>query len=502
MNNPQSSRSRQEKGIIAIDLAAGSNGHGAAKGNAKDGFGMQESPFFSVYNFAPFPYLLLNAEGVIRQVNLAGASLFELSIAELVGKKLSKFVERTYLSDLNDFLDSLSTGNDRNFLELDLILPGDKVQAVRVDGIGSNDNGPIAYYLAFTNISTLTPNVYVVEQFKEKLEMSLEASHAGTWELETDTMRFYLLLSNKILCPIPVSGFDGLYSTFIKYIHPDDQNMVQASFRLAIDSDVPINVICRFPTEDGKICYGRIKGQFLNNITRSKSLAGIIMNVTEQVLAEQRETELKDNQQRQVSMAILQAGENERRQISHMLHDSVSQLLYGVKMKIDLLKPVLNETGSLAEIDVLVDEAISDLRNISFALAPSILVEFGLPATLNELAGRLSSANMDIRIACFQDVERPALALELNIFRIIQELINNCIKHSGATIVDIQLRLSHEISIKVNDNGKGFNYSAEAANPTGSGLLSIGNRLALYNGKVKVHSVIGEGSAVTITLDL
>jgi signal transduction histidine kinase len=225
------------------------------------------------------------------------------------------------------------------------------------------------------------------------------------------------------------------------------------------------------------------------------------MNVTEQVLAEQREMELRNDQQRLISMATIQAGENERRRISDMLHDSVNQLLYGVKLKLDVIKPEIKNPGSFMEINELVDQAINDVRNISFTLAPSILVEFGLPATLKELAGRLSSSKLQIKIACFQDIERPALALELNIFRIIQELVNNCIKHSGATLIDIELRLIQEITIVVEDNGKGFNNSLQTDNPSGSGLSSIKNRLTLYNGTLKIDSVIGEGTTVFITFN-
>jgi signal transduction histidine kinase len=103
------------------------------------------------------------------------------------------------------------------------------------------------------------------------------------------------------------------------------------------------------------------------------------------------------------------------------------------------------------EIDELVDQAINDVRNISFALAPSILVEFGLPATLKRIGGQaVLGQNCKSRLACFRRrIERPALALELNIFRIIQELVNNCIKHSGATLIDVELRLSREITIVV-----------------------------------------------------
>jgi PAS domain S-box-containing protein len=461
----------------------------------------QKILFSNLFNLAPDPYLILNGDGSINQVNIMGTSLFGMSSESMLGEKLSKFVVLNNKRDLEIFLDRLASRQGVDRVELAFERPDNTILHARVDGTSYKENGRVTYSLFIKKLPETVQTTYSTKQTKEKLERLLEASHAGTWELDIDTMRFYLVVSDKIQCPIPILGFDGRYRTFINYIHPDDRKKVEAGFRQSIDSGLPIDLICRFPTDDGGICYGRIKGQFLHSATHSKSLAGIIMNVTEQIIAEKREMELKDDQRRLISMATIQAGENERRSISDMLHDSVNQLLYAVKLKLDVLKPEFKNSGSLIEIDQLVDQAINDVRNISFALAPSILVEFGLPATLSELANRLSSAKMQIKTACFRNVERPALALELNIFRIIQELLNNCIKHSGATLIDIKLTLSREIAIEVNDNGKGFSDPLQTINPSGSGLSSIKNRLTLYNGTLKIDSVTGEGTKIFITIN-
>jgi PAS domain S-box-containing protein len=217
----------------------------------------------NLFNLAPEPYLLLNGDGVITQVNLMSTNLFGMSSERMVGHKLSDFLLLNSTRNLELFLDKLAQRQVHEYIELKFERPDKTVLHTRLGGTSLVQNGHITYYLIVENIHKAVQKLYSTEQSKEKLELSLEASHAGTWELEIDTMRFYLLLSNKILCPIPVAGFDGRYRTFINYIHPDDQKKVETAFRRSIDSGVAMDVICRLPTDDGGICYGRIKGQFL-----------------------------------------------------------------------------------------------------------------------------------------------------------------------------------------------------------------------------------------------
>jgi signal transduction histidine kinase len=144
--------------------------------------------------------------------------------------------------------------------------------------------------------------------------------------------------------------------------------------------------------------------------------------------------------------------------------------------------------------------AITETRNISFELAPSILTDFGLPATIDELVKRLSGRNMVIKAKISGFNERLNLQLEISIFRIIQELINNCMKHAEATLIKLDIRKNKGISIEVKDNGKGFNVEEQERAPGGSGLSSIKNRLSLYNGQMKMLSEPGSGTTVIINL--
>ena len=151
---------------------------------------------------------------------------------------------------------------------------------------------------------------------------------------------------------------------------------------------------------------------------------------------------------------------------------------------------------------MLLNQAVKETRNISFELAPSVLSDFGLPATIDELAKRLTTPQLQIKIKVSGLNTRLNISIELMIFRIIQELLNNAIKHSGASIIKVEIRNNRMLEIVVNDNGKGFDVKEQEHLPGGTGLSSIRNRLNLYNGNINIRSNPGEGTTVHIALKL
>jgi signal transduction histidine kinase len=184
------------------------------------------------------------------------------------------------------------------------------------------------------------------------------------------------------------------------------------------------------------------------------------------------------------------------------LHDSVSQLLYAIQLKIDSLNlPISEYNGTFQNINTLITEAIKETRNISFELAPSILTDFGLAITLEEMTKRLSTETLSIQTKVTGLKRRLRLEMETNIFRIIQELVNNAIKHAQATSITIELINRNKlIEIVVRDNGVGFDTRERRAYHKGSGLSSIKNRVSLFNGKMQVESRPGKGTTTTLLL--
>jgi len=194
--------------------------------------------------------------------------------------------------------------------------------------------------------------------------------------------------------------------------------------------------------------------------------------------------------------ATINSQENERKRISESLHDSVGQLLYGIKLKMDELDI---SAGYYKEVHRLLDQAIQETRNISFELAPSILKDFGLSISLSEMARRLSTEHLSLQVHT-ELGGRLDFGMEVAIFRIVQELVNNSIKHAAASVISVAVKRSDNIIIEVSDNGKGFDDKSSRPIPKGTGLAAIRNRISLYSGKMQIDARKPTGCRVQIIL--
>jgi PAS domain S-box-containing protein len=463
----------------------------------------QQIRFSGIYDLAPIGYLILDQNGLIEEVNNAGLTLLGNLRGRLQGKRLITFVAEEHRDDFYRFYGSLLTTRQRQVCQLKMIAGDEHAFFAQIEGTAIQPlaNTPLQCYLAIVDITERIEAEQRLAENKERLELALEAASAGTWELDMETMAFYLDEFNYRICAVPGNSFDGKYQTFINLIHPDDRELVDQHFRIALNYEQPVDISCRTINAEGKLCYAAIRGHRVSEQGRNSRFVGIMLDVTSQVKLEAEAARLKEDQQKNITLATLKAGENERRRISDALHDGVSQLLYGIKMKLDLLDKFAKDP-ILSDLNDLLTQTITETRNISFELAPAILTDFGLPATIDELAKRLSTPRMRISARLSGLETRGDIVKETIIFRIIQELVNNCMKHSGATQVLIEIKKNKikGVSIIVKDNGQGFDHKQQEQKPGGAGLSSIKNRLSLYNGTLQIKSESGKGTQVNIAL--
>lgn len=211
-------------------------------------------------------------------------------------------------------------------------------------------------------------------------------------------------------------------------------------------------------------------------------------------------------EQRNLFELLLETDELERKKFSDYLHDEVGSLLATAKHQLNIASQSLNgNTGtSLSEIDKsigLVDRSIRQLRDIAMHAAP-VSVEFGLPRAVQYLADTLSKQNnASVRVILLPEDMRLPKNLETIAYRIVQELLSNAIRHSGAHEVILQL-IQHPASVNIvaEDNGKGFDYKKEKRKNGAVGLRKIMHRVELFNGKMEVDSALGKGTVVTVDL--
>jgi signal transduction histidine kinase len=239
-------------------------------------------------------------------------------------------------------------------------------------------------------------------------------------------------------------------------------------------------------------------------MAKDQAALALYFEVTEILKLEQEQTNLRLEGQKMVLNAILQAQEQERERISESLHNGVGQLLFAARLNLQLAnsKPPGRETEAIfSKVNDLLNEAIRQSRSVSFELVPTILKDFGLQATLEDLAQRLSSPALTIHILVEGLEKRPEKFLELTIYRIIQALVGNVMEHSQAREATVQVSASgNEVVILVSDNGKGFNPATATSSHTEGDLQTVSNRVALLNGTLSIDSAPGKGTTVRVIL--
>jgi signal transduction histidine kinase len=207
----------------------------------------------------------------------------------------------------------------------------------------------------------------------------------------------------------------------------------------------------------------------------------------------------------EVNLAIILGEERERRRIAQELHDGLGSTLATLKLNaesLNLESKDLNATEWKAYHGLLelVDYACVSLRDISHNMLPAGIEHFGLEATLqSDIAKIKKHKGLQINFETFGIDTIQHKEIELHVYRIVLELLNNVIKHAQASQVNIQL-MKHDatISLIVEDNGIGFN--PEKTILSGIGIISVKSRVEALSGKMQIDSTKQKGTSITIEI--
>lgn len=193
--------------------------------------------------------------------------------------------------------------------------------------------------------------------------------------------------------------------------------------------------------------------------------------------------------------AFIKGQEEERKRVASDLHDGLAQHLVMLKMGIQGLPLADDQQHHLGqEIDTMIEET----RKISHNMMPGVLVDLGLLKALKSLVKDLNSHHPQLHVSLETNPDFKALApdTEIQLYRIVQELLNNILKHSGASTCSISIySTAEELRIQVSDNGKGFDTKSPGS---GIGLQNIASRVASLRGSLQVNSVPGQGTSTNI----
>lgn len=209
------------------------------------------------------------------------------------------------------------------------------------------------------------------------------------------------------------------------------------------------------------------------------------------------------------SNAALEAEIQERKRIGQDLHDGLGQMLSVARLNVSALNQK-SEVSNERKIKLIesaiysIDTAFNELRQISHNLSPTILVTKGLEDAVQDMVRRINESNK-ILISCeiFGLSRQLDNLIENTLYRAIQELTNNAIKHAHASSISIQLvQNNEEITLMIEDNGLGFDLNKERPHSISGGIQNIQSRVENLNGNIFIDSKKNRGTIITITVPL
>ena len=238
-------------------------------------------------------------------------------------------------------------------------------------------------------------------------------------------------------------------------------------------------------------------------------------NIRQRSFLVKKETELQKQQIRELEKdkqlvavdSMLKGQEDERSRLAKDLHDGLGGLLSGVKfslrnMKDNLIMTPDNMTVFERSLD-MIDTSIKELRRVAHNMMPEMLTKFGLDEAVKEYCNSVNTTNLlKVKYQSVGMENRVDGSIEIIVYRIVQELLNNTLKHASATDFFVQLiREENRLSIVVEDNGKGFD-TILATESKCAGWMNIRSRVDYLKGQLDIHSEPGKGTLVNIEIPL
>jgi PAS domain S-box-containing protein len=292
---------------------------------------------------------------------------------------------------------------------------------------------------------------------------------------------------------------------FISRVHPDDRERITAKLQKAIEKgeDVVVDEF-RFRIPDGSYRHFYDRAYIIYGAYgKPVRMLGSMIDITEKMQLEKEISEQKVQAQKMITRAVLQAEERERNKMGQELHDNVNQILVSAKMFLSLLAKTGDSDRAeklLSDSTRMVEQAIQEIRSLSQNQVTP-LKEAGLDELIRLLIFTVrETSGLSVKYENKVSTLLMEEDIKLNIYRIIQEQVNNVMKHAEATELEIILYEDNKhIHAVIADNGKGFDLAKQRM---GIGISNMINRVESFNGELSIRSSPGLGCRLSINIPL
>lgn len=368
-------------------------------------------------------------------------------------------------------------------------------------------SGSAVYILILENITSRRMEQQQLEESLKRYSILSMATMEGLWDWNMLTGQLYYNSNIKLLFGYDDDELQQGYIWWKTNIHPEDKDKVldKMDAALQIAHITTANNEYRFLCKDGSYkiitdCFSILR----DNEGKPFRLIVSMHDVTEQRNLQQQLAEKEIIYRRQLARTVMDTQESERRKLAEELHDNVNQLLGVVKLYIE--HSIANDKirdGLLKKSNEYIDKVIEELRNLSKNLAPPLLAELGLEHSLISMAEAIEEVQpLTIRVD-IEHLDEASLmdGHKLMLYRIIQEQLNNIVKHAHARNVTVHIeQIENKVLLVITDDGVGADLSMD--NGHGMGLRNIRNRIELYQGRINMDTAPGKGFVLNVEFEI
>jgi len=342
----------------------------------------------------------------------------------------------------------------------------------------------------------------------ERYNIVIKATNELLWEWDLKTGEVYRHKEGiKKVYGLEDNSLVKTVALWMERIHPDDVGMVRQVMQSVMEGGEHMQTFeieYRFQTGDGR--YNDILGRGI--LLKDENGQPVRMIGSEQniSLRKRLERELLQNElemKKRINQATVDSQEQERSEIGRELHDNINQVLTTTKLYLELAAANDEVAEELLKKScVNIGNVIHEIRQLSRSLMDPTLGDLGIVDSINDLVGNLNFTKkvritLDIEEAIENTLDKNQ---KLTIFRILQESLNNVVKHAGANFVTVSIGYNNDnIYLQVKDDGIGF---LPESVKKGAGLKNITNRVYLINGHFAIESTPGNGSTVKINFPI
>ncbi len=279
-----------------------------------------------------------------------------------------------------------------------------------------------------------------------------------------------------------------------EYVHPEDISRLAISFLEVLENPgKPFFIEARARTKDGIPIW--VEGT-VTNLLATEGINGIVCNF--------RDTTERKNGEKKIWQAALDAQEKEREDIGRELHDNVNQILTTARLYLDCIRGLPFELEHVIKRSSdIITSAIEEIRKLSKSLTQSFHKEIGLELSIEDLVESIRRLEQQLQVTLDYSMPFEELLddkLKTTIFRILQEQLNNVLKHAEASVVHISIKQNPGLlTLQITDNGKGFDPEKKRE---GIGISNIASRAEVFHGQVTIDSSPGNGCKMSVNFRL